>query len=773
MPGSYRKNHNRAIQAKSPSKRPPVPARPPSRPQQSPGKARVPVRPAGPPQKVMPKRPASPPARPASRPHGPASRPSEPASRPGGPASRPTGSASRPTGSTIHKPAPGQPAFRSIGAQVTGLALLNTASAHEDISIDISSLNSALQSLQQKSSFTNIQSEVLDLDGALNKLNDALESVRKKGYCFQPDLEDKVYQATGRWDSIREKVVSTADQQAHAFQSRLPSLNPHIQRLNTTLRNPTTAASVIGSTRSQVDNMLSEVERLERSIREQYSPIETQANELARRLNEINWALDQLPQALLKLDKGEDLVIAVASRWDKEGKDDPEGNLFLTNKRLVYERKQKVSTKKVLFITTASELVHDTLIDQSLSNVKSVKAEGKGLFGHQDFMVVEFNDSKLGTVAFHLRGQDSKMWCDLVERARNGRLDRATGAGVSAVEMTRTITNADVLALQSEINKLQDEMMLQEARQELARLENEVHSLARRLSGLRSRGYAIEKDMEDSITVLDTQWSRIKRGADAAIDQQSRTLSDQMRSIQQLTSQLMGASGSGNGDAMRSLYLQAKSSAASASSQAQAAKETVALMYERYGLEVESIGAHLAWVDWMLDALETACFQLSASEFGIAATEAVWEQPGLEAENGILYLTGDRLLWEDRVGAYELKVNVPLQYIAEVRKETPEAPDPEAGAPEILVFTFSSGAPMHSARFQLSLPIADDWLQMIGRARSGGYLQDLAIKLAPEELERIRNAPTHCPGCNAAFTAPILRGQVDITCDYCGAKTRF
>jgi uncharacterized paraquat-inducible protein A len=40
-------------------------------------------------------------------------------------------------------------------------------------------------------------------------------------------------------------------------------------------------------------------------------------------------------------------------------------------------------------------------------------------------------------------------------------------------------------------------------------------------------------------------------------------------------------------------------------------------------------------------------------------------------------------------------------------------------------------------------------------------------------LDRIQAAPTQCPNCGAAFTAPILRGQEEIICEFCGVATRI
>ena len=322
------------------------------------------------------------------------------------------------------------------------------------------------------------------------------------------------------------------------------------------------------------------------------------------------------------------------------------------------------------------------------------------------------------------------------------------------------------MALQSEVNALQDEMMMKSAQQELSALENDVRSLERKLAGVRARGYSIEKELEADIAVLSAQWDRVKSNAEKTIENQTHLLSEQMRSIQGSMAQLAGLSG--NLAAARPVYMQLKSSLASAGAQAEAAQTTVLAQFNEYADEVQGLDAHLDWVDWMLDAISTASFRLLATESGVAATEAVFQHPTLEAENGILFLTDQRLLWEDRAGTYELKVDTPFQGILDVQKES----DGQTGQ-ETLVFQFGPGGVVPLARFQLALPVADSWIKMVGRARSGGYAQDRAVPISAEELEKVRNAPQQCSNCGAAFTAPILRGQTEIRCEYCGLVVRI
>jgi hypothetical protein len=125
-------------------------------------------------------------------------------------------------------------------------------------------------------------------------------------------------------------------------------------------------------------------------------------------------------------------------------------------------------------------------------------------------------------------------------------------------------------------------------------------------------------------------------------------------------------------------------------------------------------------------------------------------------------------MWEDRVESYELKLDLHLQQVTEVSDDMDEQAEHQ-----ILNFSLESGAPYPAARFVLALPVADAWLKMVGRARSGDYLEDRAVEIDESELERIRNAPQQCENCGASFTAPILRGQTDIQCEYCGLVFRI
>ncbi len=666
------------------------------------------------------------------------------------------------------KPAASAPATPPVSVAAVHMVDLKTSSASQTLASESLALQKTLSDLQSQSSFSDITADISRLDQKFTSLAELLESARQEGYRFEGDMELKAFETLSQWQLARPKVEKMLADQSRLLQSQLNTLNLQVKDLNLKLSNQAVAAPLLKSSRSTADSMLQNLQTTKSYLRSNYSAIDATLQEIERRLTRIHWALDQLKEAKFKLASAEELVMAVPARWDQESKDDPEGILYLTDHRLVFEQKEKVATKKVLFITTASELVQEVQIDQPIQAVLEWKAENKGLFGHQDFLQVHFKETKFGSVAFHLNGQDSKDWAFLIGKVSSNQIqeERYNASNTfSFQDLSRPLTTADVAFLQQQVNSLQDEMMLQANRQELAELENAVRLLERQLSAIRARGYEIEKNLEPDITVLAVQWDRIKNNANRGLETLGASLAEQMRTIQDSLKQFV--SQSADLQKVRPLYMQIKSALASAEAQADAAQATVRLQYDEYADEVGIMGAHLEWIAWMLDALETATFQLLATECGVAAVEAVHTDQE-EPLNGILFLTDQRLLWEDRVDQFELQIAVPMVQVQEVRKEVDAA-----SGNDLLVFQFAAGAPLASARFRLALPVAEDWLQMVGRVRSGGYSRDRVTPISEEELQRIRNAPKQCANCGASYSAPLLRGQTQITCEYCGLVTQI
>jgi hypothetical protein len=130
---------------------------------------------------------------------------------------------------------------------------------------------------------------------------------------------------------------------------------------------------------------------------------------------------------------GEVVLIANKAEWVKtgKGKQDPNGVLYLTDVRFVFEQKERSGG----FMGVGSKRQQSVEIDVPLGEVTSVEAEDKraGL-GVKDLLTVTSASGDAYTLEV-LDGADNADWVNWLERARSGDLPRATDDAPTMVEL--------------------------------------------------------------------------------------------------------------------------------------------------------------------------------------------------------------------------------------------------------------------------------------------------------------------------------------------------
>jgi len=132
-------------------------------------------------------------------------------------------------------------------------------------------------------------------------------------------------------------------------------------------------------------------------------------------------------------------VRAVKATWtrdEKKDKEDPEGILFLTDQRLIFEQREEIATKKVLFITTERKKVQELEFEVPVFSIASVKATRQGMLKNEDWLDLEFESGAFARSAkLHLDGQNCNEWQALINQAKSRELDgdRALAVDEAAV----------------------------------------------------------------------------------------------------------------------------------------------------------------------------------------------------------------------------------------------------------------------------------------------------------------------------------------------------
>jgi hypothetical protein len=223
------------------------------------------------------------------------------------------------------------------------------------------------------------------------------------------------------------------------------------------------------------------------------------------------------------------------------------------------------------------------------------------------------------------------------------------------------------------------------------------------------------------------------------------------------------------------------------SNQISAARQAVTGLYDGLENELDKIEWQIQQVEKMLDLLEQSPeIQLRETEAPIKAVKAQWQQHEDEGPNGYLFLTDQRLLFEQREEivtkkmfgfikaesetVQKLLLDLEVAHLEQINHKR-EGGFLGMGKDDILELVFTAEAPISRARFHLDGQRSEEWAALLKRVQSGDIDEDRADEYEDEveEAEAVMlQFPEACPNCFAPLPTPP-RGVTSVTCEFCSS----
>jgi len=333
--------------------------------------------------------------------------------------------------------------------------------------------------------------------------------------------------------------------------------------------------------------------------------------------------------------------------------------------------------------------------------------------------------------------------------------------------------------LQQEVdrfNAIQNDLLLTRVTSDLGDVDAAVSALPSNIAAIRARGYVFKSYLERKAETLAGQWRDLRPRVESSIQSQSQQLRNQANQVQQAHNRRQRATA-----AMSALE-----------SQASAAQRSLQGMYDPLNDNILQTQKQLDDIVWTLGQAEQASFGWLATEAPVEAVPANWSKPGdKDGVGGVLYLTDQRLVFEQKEEVATKKV----LFIATEKKkmqamgwEVPVANIATAAGSkrgfmnkdDFLTITCAPGASLktpegttfQTADIHLMGETGDAWQAFIGRVKSGDVAKERTVPVDAKAAAAVANAPTKCGTCGATITQTILRGQTEISCQYCGSVIR-
>lgn len=305
----------------------------------------------------------------------------------------------------------------------------------EEAQQELDRLQKDLGDSQEALLLTDVQNDLADIETTLSLLPTEIEELRSRGYAFRSFLERKAGVMVRQWEEVHDRVVREVTRRTRELEREADAAGRSVRQAMSG------QSSQISRAKSTVDALERKVSASRSAVKAMYEPLKENVEQTRTQIEQIRWLLDQIDEASFQLHPIEDPIAACKAQYLESKKEGPEGVLFLTDERLIFEQKEEIATKKILFIATEKETVQQLIFDVPVGQIDEAKASDKGFLGRKEMMELLFSpEADLSSATLRLFGADNEEWSGLVGRVKSGEIakERATPKDEQAMEAART-----------------------------------------------------------------------------------------------------------------------------------------------------------------------------------------------------------------------------------------------------------------------------------------------------------------------------------------------
>jgi predicted nucleic acid-binding Zn-ribbon protein len=297
----------------------------------------------------------------------------------------------------------------------------------DQLKSEIQSLQSTIGDLQSSTRLVDIRDRVEDLDSKLSGLDRRIKKLRDLGYAFEKGMEETAVGFQKEWSDRVPEIKSQAEREARILETTLRPLDARVSALAGKIGSPRVLQPEVRSLKAEVEALENRAEAAADSIRGLYDQFQSDVSQFEYHLGKLEWTLNEISEADFDLLATESAIMGVKAVWaqgEKQKKDDPKGVLYLTDQRIIFEQKEKVATKKVLFIATEKKLVQKTHWDIPIVLIEEAKSRDEGFLGKDDYLDLRFKTgAPLDQAHLHI-WQPGEDWISLINRVQDGDFDQ-------------------------------------------------------------------------------------------------------------------------------------------------------------------------------------------------------------------------------------------------------------------------------------------------------------------------------------------------------------
>jgi gas vesicle protein len=302
------------------------------------------------------------------------------------------------------------------------------------------SLKERFQRLRNDARFPDVTRELDSLIATIRALPDDIAKLRTRGYIFASYLEHKAEVLQQEWNDARDHVQQTINREQADIRPILERVEKAIEYGEKLAKNPAMLVKQLPAITEDVNDLEREIGAAKTRMRDRFERLQDNAEQATNELRKFNKYLERKEAASFDFLAGESVFIADEAEWvaTNNAKSDPDGVLYLTDQRLIFEQKETTGKTLGLFGGKKVQALQWAL---PLNQIGEATPENKGLFGGKDLVHLKLmSGAPYPQITVEVKGGvQAKFWAAQIMRMIRGEVqnERAAELDAAVVEALR------------------------------------------------------------------------------------------------------------------------------------------------------------------------------------------------------------------------------------------------------------------------------------------------------------------------------------------------
>lgn len=309
----------------------------------------------------------------------------------------------------------------------------------------MSRIRQQLQSAVRETGLHDVVKAVNQTSEKLRHAPSQIGQLEGRGYRFSTVLSSQAQALQAAWTAATQTIHQDIQQAVASLQPEATRVQGLVGQAESLVTNPDQFNTASALAEQAVRALENQTKMAEETVRRGFSAVQTAVEMFEQHLKDANETLDELKEASITLNPDESVIMACKIEWAATGKggDDPDGNIYLTDKRLVFEQKEKKGKFLGLF---GGKQVQGQLWAVELSQITGMTADKKGLFGGRKMLLLGLAEgAPYPELPLEVKdGFGNERLAELIRRAQAGQFGAPIDVGGGVAVQQPPTTNPEV-----------------------------------------------------------------------------------------------------------------------------------------------------------------------------------------------------------------------------------------------------------------------------------------------------------------------------------------